>query len=157
MVTAKLDFTVPNDYRMPRPEEVREFHSCMRRFWRLAERMFGIARTEYGVVRCDELGGDNTNLHGHCAYVGPISPQKMKELSALWSIVLMPKKKIQRRRELLRFARKYGLGEVWDQLDPDEWRFVSIKRAKSFAGALARALKYQPNFSTNPLPNGSQR
>jgi hypothetical protein len=34
MVTAKLDFTVPNDYRMPRPEEVREFHDAMRRFWR---------------------------------------------------------------------------------------------------------------------------
>jgi hypothetical protein len=152
MVTAKLDFTVPNDHRMPRPEEVREFHAAMRRFWRLAERIFGIKRSEYGVVRNDEFGGANTNLHGHCAYVGPRLPQKRKELSALWSIVLLPKERSQRRRELMRFVRKYGLAELWDQLAPDERRFVSIKRSKSFAGALAHALKYPAKFLDKSSP-----
>lgn len=152
MVTAKLDFTVRNDYRMPESEEVQEFHSSMRRFWRLVERMHGMKRSEYGVVRCDEIAGDNTNLHGHCAYVGPILPQKRKELSALWSIALLPKKKNQGRRELLRFARKHGLGEVWDQLDSDERRFVSIKRARSFVGALAHALKYPAKFLEKSSP-----
>jgi hypothetical protein len=142
MVVAKLDFTIRNDGHMPTPQEVREFHAAMRRFWRVVERVFEIKRSEYGVVRNDEIGGHNTNLHGHCGYVGPRLAQGRKELSALWSLVLLPKEKAQRRRELLRFARKYGLGEVWDQLAPDEQRFVSIKRAKSFAGALAHALKY---------------
>ncbi len=78
MVIAKLDFTVPNDGRMPSPQEVRKFHADLRRFWRAVERKFGIRRSEYGVVRCDEVGGSNTNLHCHCAYVGPWLPQKKK-------------------------------------------------------------------------------
>jgi hypothetical protein len=146
MVIAKLDFTTRNDGQMPKPDAVRRFHGDMRRFWRLIERMCGIARSEYGVVRCDELGGDNSNLHGHGAYVGPRLPQENKELSALWSIAQLPKEKSQRRRELLRFARKHGLGLLWHQLAPEERRFVSIKRAKNFVGALAHALKYPAKF-----------
>jgi hypothetical protein len=152
IVIAKLDFTIRNDGHMPTPEDVRKFHDDMRRFWRVAEREFGIKRSEYGVVRCDEIGGNNTNLHGHCGYVGPKLPQESKELSALWSIVLLPKVKSRRRRELMRFARKRGLGELWNQLAPEEQRFVSIKRAKSFAGALAHALKYPAKFLDKSTP-----
>jgi hypothetical protein len=122
MVTAKLDFTVRNDGHMPTPQEVRQFHADMRRFWRAAERKFGIKRSEYGVVRCDELGGDNTNLHCHCAYVGPWLPQKNKELSNLWSQIR------------------------------GEQAFVSIKPAKTFAGALAHALKYPAKFLDKSTP-----
>lgn len=78
MVTAKVDFTVPNDGRMPRSNEVRQFHAKMWEFWRLVERIVGVKRSEYGVVRNDEVGGDNTNLHAHDAYVGPGLPQKKK-------------------------------------------------------------------------------
>jgi hypothetical protein len=152
IVIAKLDFTIRNDGHMPTPEEVRKFHDDMRRFWRVAEREFGIKRSEYGVVRCDEIGGNNTNLHGHCGYVGPRLPQESKELSALWSIVLLPKEKSRRRRELMRFARKHCLGELWNRLTPEEQRFVSIKRAKSFAGALAHALKYPAKFLDKSTP-----
>jgi hypothetical protein len=162
IVIAKLDFTVRNDGHMPTPEEVRKFHADMRRFWRVAEREFGIKRSEYGVVRCDEIGGNNTNLHGHCGYVGPRLPQENKELSALWSTVLIRpanendvdevKRAKLRRRKLMRFARKHGLGELWNQLTPEEQRFVSIKRAKSFAGALAHALKYPAKFLDKSTP-----
>jgi hypothetical protein len=152
MVTAKLDFTIRNDGQMPTPAEVRKFHDDMRKFWRVVERAFGIKRSEYGVVRCDEIGGDNTNLHGHCGYVGPRLEQKDKELSALWSIVLLPKDKSRRRLELMRFARKHGLGGLWDQLAPDERRFVSIKTADSFAEALGHALKYPTKFIEKSLP-----
>jgi hypothetical protein len=85
MVIAKLDFTVPNKGEMPTPEFVRKFHADLHRFWRAAERRFGISRKEYGVAGCNELGGGNSNLHRHCVYVGPWLPQKRKELSALWS------------------------------------------------------------------------
>jgi hypothetical protein len=122
MVTAKLDFTVPNDGRMPTPETVRKFHADLRRFWRAAERQFGIKRSEYGIVRCDEIGGNNTNLHCHCAYVGPWLPQKNKELSDLWSRIR------------------------------GERSFVSIKSAKTFAGALAHALKYPAKFLEKSSP-----
>ena len=122
IVIAKLDFTVPNDGHMPSPKEVREFHADLRRFWRAVERKFGIKRSEYGVVRCDEIGGSNTNLHCHCAYVGPWLPQKRKELSNLWS-------KIRRERS-----------------------FVSIKLANTFTGALAHALKYPAKFLDKSSP-----
>lgn len=152
MVTAKLDFTVRNDGHMPTPEAVRKFHDDMRKFWRVVERVFGIKRSEYGVARCDEIGGENTNLHGHCCYVGPRLEQKRKELSALWSIVLLPKEQSRRRRELMRFSRKFGLTEVWDQLASDEQRFVSIKHAESFVSALAHALKYPAKFLDKSTP-----
>jgi hypothetical protein len=53
----------------------------------------------------------------------------------------------------MRFARKYGLSELWNQLTPEEQRFVSIKRAKSFAGALAHALKYPAKFLDKSTPH----
>ena len=117
-VIAKLDFTVPNSGVMPRTEAVRKFHADLRRFWRAAERRFGISRTQYGFAGCDEFGGGNTNLHRHCLYVGPRLPQSKvrKELSALWSEVR------------------------------GERSFVSIKLARSFEAALAHALKYPAKF-----------
>jgi hypothetical protein len=150
MVIAKLDFTVPNNGQMPSSGEVRLFHTGMRDFWRLAERTLGIKRSEYGIVRCDEIGGTNTNLHAHGAYVGPWLPQKHKELSALWSVVWIPNR--QRRRELMRYARKEGLSRLWNQLAYHERRFVSVKLAKSFAGALAHALKYPAKFLDKSTP-----
>ena len=122
MVVAKLDFTVPNSGRMPQPEFVRKFHHDLRRFWRAAERRFGISRREYGFAGCDEFGGGNTNLHRHCVYVGPRLPQRRKELSALWSEIR------------------------------GERSFVSIKRARSFRAALAHALKYPAKFLSASTP-----
>jgi hypothetical protein len=148
-VTAGIDFTIPNKGRMPTSLDVREFHAKMRQFYRLVERVLRIKRSEYGVVRCDEVGGNNTNLHAHCAYVGPWLPQKMKELSALWSVVWIAKS--QRRRELLRFVRKHGLEGLWLQLAPHEQRFVSIK-LKSFPQALAHALQYPVKFIERSKP-----
>lgn len=150
MVVAKLDFTVPNNGRMPTSAEVRFFHARMRDFWRLVERTLEIKRDEYGIARCDEIGGENTNLHAHGAYVGPLLPQKRKELSALWSIVWIPNS--DRRRELMRYVRNQGLRGLWNQLAYNERRFVSIKRAKSFAGALAHALKYPAKFLDKSSP-----
>jgi hypothetical protein len=150
MVIAKLDFTTRNDGRMPMSHDVHEFHADMRRFWRLVERIFGIKRGEYGVVRCDEVGGNNTNLHAHSGYVGPRLDQEHKELSALWSIVCI--RDATRRRELLVLVRKHGVAAAWDLISPEEQRFVSIKSAKSFAGALAHALKYPAKFLDKSTP-----
>jgi hypothetical protein len=150
MVVAKLDFTTLNNGQMPTPQGVREFHDDMRRFWRLAERIFGIERDEYGVVRGDEVGGSNTNLHAHCAYVGPRLDQERKELSALWSIACI--RDATRRRELLKLVRKYGVTAAWDLISAEQQRFVSIKSAKSFVGALAHALKYPAKFLDKSTP-----
>jgi hypothetical protein len=150
-VIAKLDFTVPNPGQMPTSDGVREFHRKMREFWRLAERLIGLGRDEYGVVRCDEIGGSNTNLHAHCGYVGPWLPQKRKELSALWSVAWIADRK--RKKDLLHAARKYGLGSLWNLLAPWEQRFVSIKRAKSLSQALAHALQYPLKFIEKSSPD----
>jgi hypothetical protein len=107
---------------MPTPEFVRKFHADRRRFWRAAEKKFGISRKEYGFAGCDEFGGNNTNLHMHCVYVGPWLPQKRKELSALWS-------KIRGERS-----------------------FVSIKPARSLSAALAHTLKYPAKFLDTSTP-----
>lgn len=132
MVLAKLDFTVPSTGDMPTPDFVHKFHVDIRRFWRAAEKRFGISRKEYGCAGCDEFGGTktlvhplgNTNLHRHCVYVGPRLPQSKarKELSALWSEIR------------------------------GERSFVSIKRAKSFHAALAHALKYPAKFLADSTP-----
>lgn len=123
VVIAKLDFTVPNRGEMPTPEFVRQFHADLHRFWRAAERRFGISRKEHGFAGCDELGGGNTNLHRHCVYVGPWLPQKRKELSVLWSEIR------------------------------GERSFVSIKPARSFNAGLAHALKYPAKFLNASTPD----
>jgi hypothetical protein len=149
MVIAKLDFTTWNTGGMPEPQLVRKFHREMNDFFDLLCRLGIVSRTEYGVGGQDEFGGSNTNLHRHSFYVGPVLPQKNRELSALWSIVALPK---ERKREMLRFVRKYGLYHAWDTLAGSERRFVSIKRARSFRAALAHALKYPAKFLSASTP-----
>lgn len=157
IVIAKIDFTVPNTGTMPTPSQVREFHEAIRLFWRAAERLFGISRQEYGQLGCDEFGGSktrqhplgNTNLHRHSVYVGQRLPQKNRELSAIWSIVWLAK---EQRKEMFRFVRKNGVAAAWNQLEPSQRRFVSIKRAKSFRAALAHSLKYPAKFLGNSTP-----
>lgn len=150
VVVAKLDFTTPNTGEMPKPGQVREFHRAQHDFWRLTERLLGISRSEYGWAGCDEFGGSNTNLHRHSLYVGPVLPQRHKELSALWSVANIRDR--ARRRELIRFARKHGVRNLWNALRPEERRFASIKRARSFQAALAHALKYPSKFVSQSTP-----
>lgn len=121
-VIAKIDFTIHNTGKMPKPEEVRKFNRNIRKFFRLLERRLGISRKQYGVLCCNEFGGSNSNLHSHGVYVGPWLPQKKKELSALWSEVV------------------------------GETSFVSIKPARSFRSALAHALKYPAKFVSYSTP-----
>ena len=125
MVVAKLDITVPNTGTMPTPAIVRRFHKDFHRFRRAIERRFGLKTSDYGLLGCDEFGGNNSNLHRHCVYVGPKLPQSKarKELSALWS-------------------------EIRGELS-----FVSIKRARSFRAALAHALKYPSKFLSDSTPD----
>lgn len=148
-VIAKIDFTIPNTYTMPSREVVQKFHSEMNDFWDVLCRLRPISRDEYGIGGVDEFGGNNTNLHRHCVYVGPLLPQRNKELSAIWSIVGLPAK---RRRWMLRFVRACGLAHAWAWLKPEERRFVSIKRARSFRAALAHALKYPAKFLSSSTP-----
>ncbi len=130
-VVAKVDFTVLNDGRMPTPAQVKEFHKDMGRFWRAAEARWPHIKGRYGLVRQDEFGGNNTNLHAHCAYVGPWLPQKNKELSALWA-----------------------------EIRGDGSFIVSVKRAgkpgwsagKCFADALSHAMKYPLKFIKSSSP-----
>ena len=88
-VVAKVDFTTINLGRMPTRDEVREFNDCIKRFFRSLERKMKMSRQDYGVAYCDEFGGsDNTNLHAHGVYVGPVLPRqwfgKGKLLSEMW-------------------------------------------------------------------------
>jgi hypothetical protein len=132
IVVAKIDFTVPNAGAMPKREFIRKFHSDLGRFWDRAEHRFGFSKSGYGVAGNDEFGGKkteehplgNTNLHRHSVYVGPQLPQSKarKELSVLWSEIR------------------------------GERSFVSIKRARSFAAALAHALKYPAKFLNASTP-----
>ncbi|MHB8527083.1 MAG: hypothetical protein ACYDD2_13105 [Candidatus Acidiferrales bacterium] len=131
-VIAKLDFTTPSDGKMPAKAYIRKFHRDLWRFRRALEREFGLSKEDFGILGCDEFGGQksaehptgNWNLHRHCVYVGPRLPQSkaLKELSALWS-------KIRGERS-----------------------FVSIKRARSFAEALGHALKYPAKFLGSSTP-----
>lgn len=147
--TAKVDFTVLNTGEMPKLEAVCKFHKDMHDFWNWLRRLTGLSSAQYGIGGCDEFGGSNTNLHRHCVYIGPILPQRHKELSALWSIVGLPAK---RKREMLRFVRKHGLRAVWNELAENERRFVSVKIAESFRAALSHALKYPAKFLSASTP-----
>jgi hypothetical protein len=116
-VLAKLDITTVNVGAMPSAEEVRQFNEDVRRFFREAEKRFGISRKDYGFLWCCEFGSGNTNLHAHGVYVGPELPQRNRELSALWK-----------------------------EIRGDGSCIVSIKHAKSFEAALGHALKYPSKF-----------
>jgi hypothetical protein len=131
-VTAKLDFTCLNLGRMPTRDEVRSFNGCIKRFCRILERELGISRKDYGLVYCDEFGGDNnTNLHAHGVYVGPWLPR--------------PKAK---------GSNKLGKLGRWWQESCQGTAFagtfiISVKYVKSFEAGLAHALKYAGKFLSN--------
>jgi hypothetical protein len=102
---------------------VKFLNKSIRRFFRAVEKQFGVSRKHYGVLWCDELGGNNTNVHAHAVYVGPWLPQKHKELSRLWAAITR-----------------------------DGSFIVSIKYAKSFPAALMHALKYPAKFAQKSTP-----
>jgi len=129
-VIAKIDITCLNNGEMPTAAAIRKFNQDVRRFFRAIERLYGLSRKDYGVIWCDEFGGNgrgpkcghrtrrrqqkgNTNLHAHCMYAGPWLPQKNKELS-----------------------------ELWRKIRGDGSYIVSVKKSPSFAHGLAHALKY---------------
>lgn len=121
-VIAKLDFTLKNTGKAD-SERVKFLNKSIRRFFRAVEKRFGVSRKHYGVLWCDELGGNNTNVHAHAVYVGPWLPQKHKELSRLWAAITR-----------------------------DGSFIVSIKYAKSFPAALMHALKYPAKFAQKSTP-----
>jgi len=120
-VLAKIDFTTVNTGEMPCADDVRKFNKDIRRFFRALEKLYGISRREYGVLWCCEFGRGNTNLHAHGIYVGPLLPQRSRQLSNLWSTI-----------------RKDGS------------YILSIKAARSFEAALGHALKYPSKFFEAP-------
>jgi hypothetical protein len=120
-VLAKLDFTTRSTGEMPSAADVRQFNKDIRRFFRVIEKRFGISRRDYGFLWCCEFGSGNTNLHAHGIYVGPVLPQRRRELSNLWS-----------------------------EIRADGSYIVSIKRARSFEAALGHALKYPSKFFDAP-------
>lgn len=120
-VLAKIDFTSVNTGEMPSAADVRQFNKDIRRFFRALEKMFGISRHDYGFLWCCEFGSGNTNLHAHGIYVGPLLPQRKRQLSNLWS-----------------------------KIRADGSYIVSIKAAGSFEAALGHALKYPSKFFEAP-------
>ena len=125
VVIAKIDFTLKNTGTLPTPKLMRRLNECIKKFCRAIERRYGIARSEYGLAYCDELGGGNTNAHAHGVYVGPWLPQskKFKELSKLWA-----------------------------EMTQDGSFIISIKYAKSFAAALYHAVKYPAKLISSSSP-----
>ena len=132
-VVAKLDFTTVKLGRMPTRDEVRAFNECIKRFCQIFERELRISRKEYGLVYCDEFGGNNNNLHAHALYVGPKLPRpKIKGRPGLGKLAL--------------WWRKACEGTAFHGSF-----IISIKRAKNFEAGLAHALKYAGKFlSTDP-------
>jgi hypothetical protein len=124
IVCAKIDFTLRHDRfkGMPGPDVMRYLNQCIKKFFRALEKNLGIRRCEYGIAFCDELGGNNSNPHAHCIYVGPWLPQNKKELSALWQEVT---------------------GDSF---------IVSIKYARNFTEALFHAVKYPAKFAQRSSP-----
>jgi hypothetical protein len=110
---------------MPTPKLMRRLNDCIKKFYRAIERRYGIARSEYGLAYCDELGGGNTNAHAHGVYVGPWLPQskERKELSKLWA-----------------------------EITQDGSFIISIKYAKNFAAALFHAVKYPAKLISSSSP-----
>lgn len=124
-VLAKLDFTTRNTGDMPTADGVRRFNEDIRKFFRAVEKRFGVSRKDYGFLWCCEFGSGNTNLHAHGIYVGPLLPQRKRQLSKLWA-----------------------------EIRKDGSYIVSIKFAHSFEAALGHALKYPSKFF-DASPHGS--
>lgn len=122
VVLAKIDFTLRNTGEMPGPLMMRTLNDYIKTFCRALERRFHINRKSYGVLYCDELGGNNSNAHAHGIYCGPWLPQEHKELSQLWE--------------------KITGGSF----------IISIKYAKGLAEALFHAIKYPAKFAERSTP-----
>jgi hypothetical protein len=125
-VIAKMDLTTVNLGRMPSRTEIREFNQCIRRFVRTLARRLGVSAKGFGVLYCDEFGGqNNSNLHAHAVYVGPIIPRQ-------W------------------FGKGQLVSDLWKEAcssTPFDGSFiVSMKAAASFPAAVAHALKYAGKF-----------
>jgi hypothetical protein len=127
-VVAILDFTMRNFLKGQKMglsdlEDMRfwfkQFNRNIKRFFRALERQLGMTRSEYGVIWCDELGANNSNIHAHGVYCGPWLPQKNRELSKLWEKVTG------------------GAG-----------RIVYIKYVDSIDQALYHALKYPAKYAS---------
>lgn len=118
VVIAQIDFVIPNRRELVEADQVRRLNRHIRKFARAIERDFGIRRRDYGILFCDELGGNNTNLHAHGIYVGPFLPQKNKALSRLW-------------------ARVTGIAGA----------HLMIKKADRLEQALFHAIKYPAKFA----------
>ena len=124
VVIAALDFTIVNDRKMPEPDRLKQFNGWIKKFFRTIERRFGIARSEYGNIFCDELGRNNTNIHAHSIYVGPWLPQERREIS-----------------------------KIWEEVTRGAGRIVSIKYARSIEQALYHAIKYPAKFAEIAQPD----
>jgi hypothetical protein len=127
-VVAILDFTMPNYFKgriLGKSEletlrlQFQYFNKYIKRFARALERQTGMTRREYGLMWCDELGQNNSNVHAHGIYVGPWLPQKNRELSALWSKITGGRAKI-----------------------------IFLKYAESLERALYHALKYPAKYAS---------
>jgi hypothetical protein len=118
VVVAQIDFVIPNRRELVEADQVRRLNRWIKKFGRAIEREYGISRRDYGILFCDELGGNNTNIHAHGIYTGPFLPQKRKELSRLW-------------------ARVTGIAGAQ----------LMIKKAEKIEQALFHAIKYPAKFA----------
>lgn len=127
-VVAILDFTMRNTLKgqklqLPELEMLRWvfkiFNLNIKRFMRALERQTGMTRDDYGLLWCDELGANNSNVHAHGIYCGPWLPQKNRELSKLW-----------------------------EKITGGAGRIVFIKYVDSIDQALYHALKYPAKYAS---------
>lgn len=121
-VIAKIDFTLRNSGEISTSVRQRGLGRAIKKFFRVVERKFGIARDQYGVAVHMETSSGNMS-HAHGIYVGPWLPNKRKELSRIWRAV-----------------------------SPDGSFIVSIKTARNLAQALAHATKYPRKLVRESTP-----
>lgn len=154
-VVAIFDFTLRNENETD-PWNLRSsfqlFNRWIKKFFRLLERRYGIDRRAYGFLFCDELGGNNSNVHAHGVYVGPwLSqvPDHCEQCGAsLHSSIC---RKCKHRHEPI-------LSKLWDEVTGGMGRIVFIRcRDKknnyiSIERALYHAMKYPAKFAVKAKP-----
>jgi len=127
-VVAMLDFTMSNPLKGKKLEcselemlrlMFKFFNHQIKRFMRALERQTGMTRDDYGLMWCDELGANNSNVHAHGIYCGPWLPQKNRELSKLW-----------------------------EKITGGAGRIVFVKYVESIDRALYHALKYPAKYAS---------
>lgn len=130
---ARIDFTVVNTGSAS-AESFRQLNRWVRKFFKACVRRGWIPDNKsYGAVWCDELGGENTNMHAHCAYTGPFLPQRHRECSELWD-------------EITGFTASGG---------KQGGKIVYIQQSRSLGEALYHALKYPAKFADKSTPEWS--